>query len=118
MHKGAADAQYIDSPVGFEALVFNRDDGLAEDGGKTVVADHLAAFQRKRADDAALSVVKVGQGGGAVMLQLVDLGQIDRVDQGEAGQGAGDDCQHQQNSERRATGELTAPLHGSPRHTE
>jgi len=30
------------------------------------------------------------------MLQLVDLGQIDRVDQGEAGQGAGDDCQHQQ----------------------
>jgi len=63
VHKGAADAQYIDSPVGFEALVFIEMTAWRR-MGQTVVADHLAAFQRKRADDAALSVVKVGQGGG------------------------------------------------------
>ena len=43
----AADAQDVDAPVGLEALVFNGDDGLAKDGGKAVVVDHLAPLQGK-----------------------------------------------------------------------
>ena len=34
------------------------------------------------------------------MLQLTDLGQIDRVHQGQAGQGTSNDREHQQDSER------------------
>jgi hypothetical protein len=52
------------------------------------------------------------------MLQLVDLGQVDGIDQSEAGQGTGDDREHQQYNERGAAGELSMALQGNPRTTE
>lgn len=52
------------------------------------------------------------------MLQLVDLGQIDRVDEGESSQGTGDHREHKQHRERRAPGEFATPLDGSSRPTE
>ena len=81
--------KHVDAPVRLEALVFNGDDGLAQDRRKVVVVDHHAALQREGADDAALAVVEIGGGGGAVALEVVNLGQIDGVDQREPGQRAG-----------------------------
>ena len=107
------DAQHVDAPVRLEALVFNGDDGLAQHRGKVVVVDHLAALQRKGADDAALAVVEIGGGGGAVALQIVNLGQIDGVDQREAGQRAGNDGQEQQDDQRELAGELAAAMQGN-----
>ena len=63
--RGTGDTEYIDAPMRLEALVFNGDDGLAQDGRKIIVADHFASLERKRADDAALAVVEIGSGGGA-----------------------------------------------------
>ena len=61
----------------------------------------------------AFSVVEIGGGGGAVALKIVDLWQIDGVDEGEAGQRAGNDGQKQQHNERRAAGELAAAVRGN-----
>ena len=108
---GAHDAEDIDTPVGLEALVFNGDDGLAQDGGEAVVADHFTALEGKRADDAALLVIEFGGGGGAVTLEVVDLRQIEGVDEGEAGQGAGNDREGEQGDERELADEL-APAFG------
>ncbi len=80
VYKGAADAQHVHAPVRLKGLVFDGDHGLAKDGRKSVEVHHLAAFKREGPDNTALAVVKVGQGGGAVVLQLVDLGQVDGVD--------------------------------------
>ena len=38
-------AEYVDAPVGLEAFVFNREDGLAEDGGKVVGADRQSGVE-------------------------------------------------------------------------
>ena len=94
--------------MGLEVLVFDGDDGLAQDRSEVVVVDHDAALQRERADDPALLVVEVGGGGGAVALEVVDLGQIDRVDQRESGEGAGDDGQGEEDDERAFAGEFEA----------
>ena len=99
MPERAGDAEDVDAPVGIEVLVFDGDDGLAKDRGEVVVVDDDALLEREGADDAALGVVEVGHGGGPVALEVVDLGQIDREDQHEAGQRAGDDGQ--QAGERR-----------------
>ena len=108
---GANDAEDVDAPVGLEALVFNGDDGLAQDGGEVVVADHFAALQGEGADDAALVVVELRGGGGAVSFEVVDLRQIDGVDEGQAGQRAGDDGQQQQEHARaKPAGELAAAM--------
>ncbi len=69
---GAGHAKDIDAPVRLEVLVFDGDDGLAQNGREAVVADHLAALQREGADDAALAVVEIGGGGGAVLLELLE----------------------------------------------
>ena len=115
----AGDAEDVDAPVRLEALVFNGDDGLAQDRGKVVVVDHDAALQREGADDAALLVVEIGGGGGAVALQVVNLRQIDGVDQREPGQRAGDDGQGEQDGERcacrRACGAAAAEASGGSR---
>ena len=112
---GAGDAEDIDAPVRLEVLVFNGDDGLAQDGRKAVVADHLAALQREGADDAALAVVEIGGGGGAVMLKFLNLRQIDGVDEGETGQRAGNGGQHQQGRDGGASGQLAAAVLGERR---
>src|ERR1035441_10653364 len=49
--QSTTDAQYVDAPMGLEALVFNGEDGLTEDGSEVVVTDHHAAFQREGAND-------------------------------------------------------------------
>ena len=113
---GPHDAKDVDAPVGLEALVFNGDDGLAQDGGKVVVADDLAALQSKGADDAALAVIEIGGGVGAVMLEIVDLGQIDGVNQGEAGQRAGYNRKEEQGGKRKPAGELAAAVDGDRLH--
>ena len=50
----SGDAQDIDAPMGLEALVFNGDDGLAQDRRKAVVVDDHTPLEGKGADDAAL----------------------------------------------------------------
>jgi hypothetical protein len=78
---GAGDAQHVDPPMRFEALVFNRDHGLAQHRRKVVVVDHHAPLQRKGADDAALLVVQLRQRRGPIALQVVNLRQIGGVNQ-------------------------------------
>ena len=107
--QGSGDAQDIDAPMGLEALVFNGDDGLAQDRRKVVVVDDHAPLEGKGTDDAAFAVVEIGGGGGAVALKVVNLGQIDGVDQHEAGEGAGDDGQEEQGDECYFAGHLPAP---------
>src|ERR1035438_512274 len=46
---GSHDAEDIDAPMGLEALVFNGDDGLAQDGGKVVRSEeHTSELQSLR----------------------------------------------------------------------
>jgi len=99
--------------VGLEALVFNGDDGLAQNRSEALVGDYFAAFQGKGTEDAALAVVEFRVGGGAVMLQIVDLGQIDGIDQGEASQRAGNDREQEQHGQREAAGELAPVMRGT-----
>ena len=87
--------------MGLEALVFDGDDGLAQNRRKVVVVDDDAALQGKGADDAAFAVVEIGGGGGAVALKVVDLGQIDGVDEREAGQRARDDGEQREERRKR-----------------
>jgi hypothetical protein len=95
----------------FEALVFDGDDGLTQNGSKVIVADNLATFEGKRANHSALYVVEFGGGGGAVALQIVHLGKVDGVNEGEAGKRAGDDGEKEQRNENDGAGEL-APMAG------
>jgi len=106
-------AEDVDAPVRFEALVFDGDHSLAQDGRKAVVVDHLAALQRKRAHDAALHVVELGGGRWPVFLQVVDLRQIDRVDQRETGQRACNDRQQKQHRQRKPPASLRRLRGGS-----
>ncbi len=103
------DAEYIHAPVGLELLVFNGDHGLAQHRSEVVVADHFAALEGKGSDDAALAVIEFCVGGGPIVLEVVDLRQIDGVDQGEAGQRAGDDGEQEQHGQRKLTRKL-APV--------
>ncbi len=102
----AEDAEEVDAPVGLEGLVFDGDDRLPQDGSEVVVIDHDAPLQGERPDDPAFLVVEVGGRGGAVALEIVNLGQVDRVDQREPGQGAGDDGQRDEDDERSFAGEF------------
>ena len=47
------------------------------------------------------------------MLKVVNLGQIDGVDQGEAGQRAGNDGEQDENEQREVAGELAAAMQGN-----
>ena len=89
----AEDAEEIDAAVGLEGLVLNGDDGLPQNRGEVVVIDDDAPLQGKGADHPALVVVQVGRGGRPIALQVVDLRQIDRVDQRQPGQRAGNNRQ-------------------------
>jgi hypothetical protein len=105
---GAGDAEDVDAPVGLEVLVFNGDNGLAQDRGEVVVVDEDAAFEGEGTEGTALDIVELGGGGGAVALEVVDLRQVDRVNKGEAGQGAGDSGEAEENAKSDAAGELAA----------
>jgi len=100
------DAEKVDASVGREGLVLDRNDRFPQDGREVVVIDHHAPFKGKRADHPALLVIEVGCRGRAVALQIMNLRQVDRVNQREAGQGAGDDSQGDQNEQRSFAGEL------------
>ena len=107
--EGSGDAQDVDAPVGFEALVFNGDDGLPQNRREPVVVDHHAPLQGEGADHAAFTVVEIGGRGRAVALQVVDLGQIDGVDQHEPGQRAGHDGEHKKSGECDLAGNFSPP---------
>ena len=64
MPGGAGDTKNVDAPVRLEVLGLRWDYGLAQDRREAVVADHLPAAQREGADDAALAIVEIGDGGG------------------------------------------------------
>jgi len=108
---GADDAEDVNAPVGLEAFVFDGNDGLTEDGREVVVGDNLAALEGEGADDAAFYVVEFGGGGGAVVLEIVHLRQVDGVDEGEAGERTGDERENEQGNEGDGAGEL-APMVG------
>src|SRR5579863_5707188 len=99
---GADDAEDVDAPVRLEVLVFDGDDGLAEDRGELVVVDQDAALEGEGADDAAFYVEEIGGGGRAIALEVVDLGQVDGVDEREASERAGDDREREQSGENDA----------------
>ena len=101
--------------MGFEILVFDGDDGLAQHGREAFVADDLAALEREGADDAALAVVEIGGGRGAVLLELLDLREIDGVDEGEAGERARCGSENEQRGQRRAASQLAAAMFGERR---
>jgi len=107
-----ADAEDIDAPVGLEAFVFNGDDGLAQHRRKIVVVDHLAPLESKGADDAALLIVEFGGGGGPVALEVVNLGQVDGVYQGEPGQRAGNHGQNDQRGKGELAHQFAPAAHG------
>ena len=112
---GAGHAKDVDAPVRLEVFVFDGDDGLAEDGREAVVADNLAALQGEGADDAAPAVVEIGGGGGAVLFELLNLGEVDGVDEGEAGERPGGGGKNDQRGQRGTAGELAAAVFGKRR---
>ena len=75
----------------FEALVFDRDDGLAKNGSEIVVVDDDTALQREGTDDAAVAIVEIGRRGWAIALEVLDLGKVNGVDEHGTGKRAGDD---------------------------
>ena len=114
--EGAGDAKDVNTPVRREVLVFNRDDGLAQDGREVVVIDDDPAFQREGAERPSFLVVELGGCGWPIALEVINLRQIDRVDQGQAGQGAGNGREREQDGEGEAAGELAlVPLGGACR---
>src|ERR1700685_4151142 len=76
----------IDAPVTIEILVLNRNQGVAQHLRIIVVRRNHSPLQRKRTDDAALPVVKLGDGTGTVVFQLLDLGKIG-IDEQQSGGG-------------------------------
>ncbi len=108
MPGGSGDAEDVDAPVGLEVLVFNGDNGLAKDGGEVVVVDDDAAFEGEGAEGAAFLVEQLGGGGWAIALEVVDLREIDGVDEGQPGEGAGDGGERKEDAEDEATGSLAA----------
>ena len=77
----ADDPPEIDAGVPVEIFVFNRNQRVAQHRREIVVADDHAALQRERSDDAAVIVVKFGDGTGPVSFQGVDLRQVGGVDE-------------------------------------
>src|SRR6202034_865686 len=81
---GAGNAEQVDAPMALEVAVFSGNDSLAQDRGKIVVVHDDTALQGEGAKDAAMSIVELGGGAGAIMFQLIDLRKVDRVDQGQS----------------------------------
>jgi hypothetical protein len=86
----------VDPPMALEVLILNGDHRLAQDGRNGLIGNHDAALQGKGAEDAPMHVEQIGRGDGPVAFQVINLRQVDRVDQHEAGQGPGDDGENQQ----------------------
>ncbi len=81
----ACDAPEVDARVPVEILVFDRDQRIAQNFGIVVIGGDDAALQREGADDSPLSVIEFGDGTGTVTFELLDLGQVGRVDQQQPG---------------------------------
>src|SRR6185312_12805797 len=88
MPQSSQDPDEIDPPVVFEVAVFDGEYCLAQERREVVVADHDAALEGKTAEAASMHVVQLRRCGRPVVLQFVDLRQIDRVDQHQAGEAA------------------------------
>ncbi len=74
-------AKQIHTPVAFKALVFDRDDGLAQHRREIRIRHHHPPLQRKRAEDLAMNVVELGRRLRLIAHQVVYLRQVDRVHQ-------------------------------------
>ncbi len=103
---GAGKAQEIHAAMALKVAVFGGDDGLAQDRRKVVVVDDHAALQREGAEAAPVNVVEFRGGGGPVMLQLIDLGEIDGVDEHESGEAAGGRSEDDKNGKSQAPGDF------------
>src|ERR1700730_11166373 len=79
------DSPHVYAPVTIAILILNRNQGIAQYLRIIVVGSHHSSLQCERANDAALPVVKFGDGTGTVMLQLLDLGKVGGIDQQQAG---------------------------------
>src|SRR5262249_15814422 len=67
-----------------------------------------AALQGERSDGAALVVVEVGGGAGAIALQLLNLGKISGVDEQQPGQRTNQRGDQDQKSEEHTANDLAA----------
>src|SRR5580700_5971024 len=91
------DPPHIDAPVTVEILVLNRNQGIAQHLRIVVIRRDHSPLQCERTYGAALPVVKLGNGVGTEMFQLLDLGKIRGIDQQQSGGGADKRShQHQQ----------------------
>jgi hypothetical protein len=115
VYDGAGDTENVDAPVRFEVLILDGNDGLAKNGGESVVVDDDAMFESEGSEDLAVAIVEVGSRRRTEMLQLADLGQIGGVDDGQSGEGARDHGKQNENSERGAASNLAAAIAGKRR---
>jgi hypothetical protein len=99
--------------VRFKVLVLNGDDGLTKNGRESVVVYDDSMLKREGSEDVAIPIVEIGCCRRPEMLQLVDLGQIGGVDDGQAGQRSGDRRKKHKNSERSTTRDLATAKPGN-----
>src|ERR1700722_3611912 len=102
----AGDAQDIDAPVRLEALVFNGNDSLAEDGREVIETDDNAALECERTDNVVVAIVDIGCGGGPIALKILDLGQIDGIDERCPGERSRNDGEQEEEAKRNVAGQF------------
>src|SRR5579872_913207 len=100
---GSDDAPEIDAGVTIEILVFNGDQGVAQNGRKIVVGDNNAALQGDGADHPAVIVVEFGDRTGTVGFERIDLRKVGSVNE-EHSSGGSDERRdkHEQAKEKAA----------------
>src|ERR1700721_385890 len=72
----ASDSPHVDAPVTIEIFVLDRSQGVAQPLRKVVVRSDHTSLQCERTNDPALPVVKLSNGAGTIMFQLLDLRKI------------------------------------------
>jgi hypothetical protein len=88
--------------VRLEVLVFNGNHSLAQDRREIVVVDYDSSLESERAEWPPLLVVEFRRSGGAVTLKIMNLGQVHRINQRQAGERTGDRGQREENCKGKA----------------
>ena len=83
---GAHDAPQVNAPVALKVLVLNGDDGVAQNLRIILIAGNDPPLQGEAPDDRSLVVVKLGDGAGAVALEIGDLRQVGGIDKEQSGE--------------------------------
>src|ERR1700692_3586159 len=86
--RGARNAPDVDARVAVEILVFNRDQGVAQNLGIIIVTGDDPALQRKGTDYSSASVKKFSDRAGTIAFELIDLRQVSGVDEKKSSSGA------------------------------